>query len=406
MPTNLNGIIFNQVYTDNTGAPGPEFDTDGDGTATQEDEFVSFTNLSGGDIDISGWQVWSDSTGSGAPDAPQDGLYHTFAPGTVLENGATLAVINETTGTPAFWAVEASEGGVESGAGGVSTNLLSEGNGGSQTESVVLLNPATGDYIVFNLAPNAFVPSNIAGFPGTNNVGEVDGHSVQADLGTGLSLQYDPGTDSYVHDTVFIPCFTPGTMIMCPGGERSVERLRIGDKVVTKDGRHEVVRAILTRTLDLSVKDKQQHQPVVLRRGCFGPDFPKTDLTVSPQHRMLMQDDRGQEVLVAAKALLDRPGIGLAKDTASVCYIQIVCAAHVILSANGIWAESFYPGRYAVQACDRQVRAQLCKIFPGLALGKRPAPARQLVSVGDAKHKHLSPVTHSSSLCWTRSRSA
>lgn len=393
MPTNLNGIIFNQVYTDNTGAPGPEFDTDGDGTATQEDEFVSFTNLSGGDVDISGWQVWSDSTGSGAPDAPQDGLYHTFAPGTVLENGATLAVINEITGTPGFWAVEASEGGVESGAGGVSTNLLSEGNGASQTESVVLLNPATGDYIVFNLAPDAFVPSNIAGFSGTNNVGEVDGHSVQADLGTGLSLQYDPGTDSYVHDTVFIPCFTPGTMIMCPDGARPVESLRAGDTVVTQDGSHETVRAVMTRTVEFTSEKAATHLPVVLQRGCFGPDLPKTDLRVSPQHRILMRDDMGHEVLVAAKALLDRRGVHLATEMASVAYIQIVCAAHVVLDAEGVWAESFYPGRYAVQACDRTTRATLCEIFPGLSLGKRPAAARRLLSVGDARHTRLTPVT-------------
>ena len=55
MPVALNGVIFGQIYGDNSG--GAVFDTDGDGTATQEDEFVSFTNTTSTAIDISGWQV-------------------------------------------------------------------------------------------------------------------------------------------------------------------------------------------------------------------------------------------------------------------------------------------------------------------------------------------------------------
>jgi hypothetical protein len=106
MTANLEGIRFDQVYGDNSGTSGGQqlFDTDGDGTATQEDEFVSFTNTSSGPMDISGWQIWSDSSGSGAPDAPQDGLYHTFPPGTVLQPGETLYIINEISSDPPDWA--------------------------------------------------------------------------------------------------------------------------------------------------------------------------------------------------------------------------------------------------------------------------------------------------------------
>lgn len=65
MVANLEGVIFDQVYGDNSGTTSGQvpFDTDGDGTATQEDEFVSFTNTTTDPIDISGWQIWSDSTG-------------------------------------------------------------------------------------------------------------------------------------------------------------------------------------------------------------------------------------------------------------------------------------------------------------------------------------------------------
>lgn len=119
MPLSLGGLIFGQIMPDNT--EGAEFDSDQDGTATQEDEFVSVTNTTGAPLDVSGWQIWSVSTGTGAPDAPVSGLYHTFPSGTVLAPGQTLWVINEVTGTQNY-AQEASQGGVESGAGGVSTN--------------------------------------------------------------------------------------------------------------------------------------------------------------------------------------------------------------------------------------------------------------------------------------------
>ncbi|WP_324754365.1 hypothetical protein [Roseovarius sp. Pro17] len=46
---------FDRAYTDNS--DGPELDSVGDGTATQEDQFVSFINDSGSFMDISGWQI-------------------------------------------------------------------------------------------------------------------------------------------------------------------------------------------------------------------------------------------------------------------------------------------------------------------------------------------------------------
>ncbi|MFK7944352.1 MAG: lamin tail domain-containing protein [Paracoccaceae bacterium] len=101
MVAKLDGVVFDQIYGDNSG--GAEFDVDGDGTTTQEDEFVAVKNTTGSDVHISGWEIWSDSTGAGAPDTAQDGKFHTFPPGTVLGAGETLFIINEITGTPANW---------------------------------------------------------------------------------------------------------------------------------------------------------------------------------------------------------------------------------------------------------------------------------------------------------------
>ncbi len=392
MPINLGGIIFSQVYTDNTGSGAAEFDSDGDGTATQEDEFVAVANLSGAPVDISGWQIWSDSTGTGAADAPVDGLFHTFAPGTVIGSGGSLTVINEISagGSAPFRAIEASEGGVESGAGGTSTNLLTEGNGGSQAESVVLLNPATGEYIVFNFGPNPFVPSNIAGFPGTTNLGEVDAAAIQADPTHGFSVQYDPVTDDYVLGSVFVPCFTPGTLIAVPDGQKPVEDIREGDIVVTGSG-FEVVRAVLERSLDLTKPSLEDQKPVSFAIGSLGSGRPTRPLLLSPQHRVLMQDEDGSPVLVPAKALLSCKGVRVAHGKRHIHYIQLVCAHHSVLSSEDVWTESFYPGKYALLACDASARLKLIRIFPKLDQGQLPRTAFPCLSVGDAAQRRLLP---------------
>ena len=163
MVLSLNGIIFDQLYGDNTS--GAEFDTDYDGTATQEDEFVSFTNTTGSAVDVSGWQVWTiGTTGSGAPDSQQEGLYHTFGVGTQIAAGDTLYVLNELSSN-LYWATEASEGGIESTPGGLSTNLLPEGvasNSSRDIEAYALVDPVTGDYIVFDLGSRNRQSNNAA----------------------------------------------------------------------------------------------------------------------------------------------------------------------------------------------------------------------------------------------------
>ena len=384
MAAKLDGVLFDQVYGDNSG--GSEFDTDGDGTATQEDEFVAVRNTSGSDVDISGWEIWSDSQGIGAPDTPQDGRFHTFPPGTVLAAGETLYIINEITGTPKGWMQEASEGGVESGAGGTATNLLTEGGANASTESVALVNPATGEFIVFNMSPSAEVVSGLAGFPGTTNVGEDNVSAIQNDQNAGSSFQYDSNTDSFVYQTVVVPCFAAGTRIAVPGGEAAVEDLAIGDLVETLDHGPQTVRAVLRRVLDFRSPTLARHKPIEFKPGSLGPDAPRHTLVVSPQHRMLVQDGTGRQVLAPAKGLLGRRGVRLMAGRRRVTYLQLVFDRHQIVCAQGAWTESFYPGAYAVRASDLATKRELFAIFPELLGGAAPPPARALLRVADVRN--------------------
>lgn len=389
MVAKLDGVVFDQVYGDNSG--GAEFDSDGDGTATQEDEFVAFRNTSGSDVDISGWEVWSDSTGTGAPDPQQDGKYHTFPPGTVLKPGESLYVINEITGPEKGWMQEASEGGVESGAGGTNTNFLTEGSANASAgESIALVNPATGEYIVFNMAPSAEAVSGLSGFPGTTSVGEDDASSVQADQNAGSSYQYDPDTDSFIFQAVLVPCFTPGTLIATPGGEVAIEYLTVGDLVLTRDNGPQRLRSILRRCLDFEGGADAKHKPIEFKSGSLAVGLPKRTLVVSPQHRMLLRDQESAEVLAPAKALTHRKGVRVMKGRKQVEYIQLVFGRHEVVWAEGVLTESFYPGAYAMSACDRATRREIHQIFPELRYAQAPRPARRLLSVSEGRRL---PVT-------------
>ncbi|MEM7742528.1 MAG: Hint domain-containing protein [Pseudomonadota bacterium] len=383
MVASLNGIIFSQIYPDNSG--GPEFDTDGDGTATQEDEFVAILNNSATAVDISGWQIWSDSTGSGAPDSPQDGLYHTFPADTILQPGQELFVINEITDTLGSWAQEASEGGVESGSGSPNTNFLTEGNGGGAPESIVLVDPVSGEFIVFNMSPNDSNVPNQQGFPGTVSVGEVDGNSVQEDPTAGESYQFDASTGNYEYEDVVVPCFVDGTMIAVPDGEVPVEDLAVGDLVETLDHGPQPIRMILHRELHFGGRVDAKHKPVEFKPGSLGPNLPVRTLRVSPQHRMLIVRDDGQEWLAPARGLTDLPGVRVMISRRRVTYIQLVFDQHEVVRSDGAWTESFYPGAYVTNACDAATKRELQSVFPGIEANERPSPARPLARVRQAR---------------------
>lgn len=379
MVANLNGIRFDQIYGDNSGTHDGQqpFDTDGDGTATQEDEFVSVHNANAAPMDISGWQIWSDSAGTGAPDAPQDGLYHTFPPGTVLQPGETLYIINEITGPAPIWAQEASVGGLESGeADGVNTNFLTEGNSDAADEAVALVNPQTGEYIVFNMSS---APPNIhtlPGFPGTTLLGTVDGHAVMADQAAGSAYRYDPSTGGYTSLSTAVPCFCEGTLIATPSGDVPVETLKVGDLVVTKEHGAQPVRWTGVRRLTRRELDETDQHPIEFKPGSLGQGRPRRRLRVSPQHRLLVEGD----VLAPARGLTELPDVRVMRGCKGVQYHHILLERHEVIYAEGAETESFLPGPTFLQSCRLSDRLSLARLA-----AQGYTPARRCLRVFEAR---------------------
>ena len=180
------------------------------------------------------------------------------------------------------------------------------------------------------------------------------------------------GTMSYNEIERIIPCFTPGTLIATPQGERRVEDLKAGDRVITRDNGIQEIRWIGTRCLTSDELQGAPHlQPVLIRRGALGNGLPERDMMVSPNHRVLVANDKtalyfeDREVLVAAKHLTGLEGVDMVETTA-VTYIHFMFEQHEVVLSDGAWTESFQPGDLTLRGLDREQRNEVFELFPEL----------------------------------------
>ncbi len=161
-----------------------------------------------------------------------------------------------------------------------------------------------------------------------------------------------------------IVCFTRGTMIMTPDGEKAIEDLAEGDLVETRDNGAQKLRWIGSRKMAAFGKIA----PVVIKKGALGND---RDLRVSQLHRMLITDWRAElmfgepEVLATAKHLVNGDTVYV-EEGGEVEYFHMLFDRHEIVTANGAPSESFHPGEQGLSWMEEQVRDEIYAIFPEL----------------------------------------
>lgn len=167
-------------------------------------------------------------------------------------------------------------------------------------------------------------------------------------------------------------CFTPGTMIATPTGERPVETLAAGQKILTRDHGPQVLRHVAETRLDYANLLARPHlRPVLLCTGGIGPAVPESDMLLSPNHRVLVGAEHtvleleDHEALVSAKHLVHNRHIRVV-DTLGVTYILPVFDRHQIVLASGLWVEAFNPADHSLNGLGNAQRSEIEELFPGL----------------------------------------
>ena len=164
------------------------------------------------------------------------------------------------------------------------------------------------------------------------------------------------GTTMTAQDDPFVVCFAKGTRVLTVSGYRKVELLEVGDQLETQDHGQQRIRWIGKSVIDvMAAQTSSAVRPVVIQKSAIAPGLPKQDLTVSPNHRILLRNKvvermfAEDEVLCAAKFLLGYPGISYANVTEDVEYYHILMEKHEILISEDAPSESLYLGDQTIK---------------------------------------------------------
>ena len=248
--------------------------------------------------------------------------------------------------------------------------------GGADRDSIV--GATTGDYIDGGSSGDDYDTLDLTGYgvPG----GHIKINYTSADREDGIVEFYNPdntlaGTAEFHDIENVVPCFTPGTLIATPRGEVPVEELQEGDRVITRDNGMQQIRWKGSRHLRGEELLKARHlQPVLIRKGALGYGLPERDMVVSPNHRMLINNDKtalyfeDREVLVAAKHLTGLDGIERL-HAKSTTYVHFLFDQHEVILSDGAWSETFQPGHQTMDGLGNAQRNEIFELFPELRNG-------------------------------------
>ena len=155
-------------------------------------------------------------------------------------------------------------------------------------------------------------------------------------------------------------------------------------------------------------------RPIRIKAGALGPNMPERDLTVSPQHRILVNSklarrlNGADEVLVAAKHLLQVEGIDVEQDADSVTYVHFLFDRHQIVESEGAETESLFTGPEALKTVDSAARVEILHLSPELAsidYDRLPDTVRPIISGRQARklaNRHASNKKHLAQKCFVQ----
>ncbi len=184
--------------------------------------------------------------------------------------------------------------------------------------------------------------------------------------GTGLRAAGDASAGGVI-------CFTPGTRIATPDGDRLIETLREGDLIRTRDSGDQEICWIGSRRMTGARLFAMPHlRPIRISPGALGIERPDQELLVSPGHRMLVRGPAARalfntpEVLVPAGRLVNGDNVRVDLALREVTYVHLMLRDHQVLWANGVETESFHPADADLSTLAADDLSRLRTRFPEL----------------------------------------
>ncbi len=167
-------------------------------------------------------------------------------------------------------------------------------------------------------------------------------------------------------DLASVPCFCQGTTLMTATGEQPVDWIRSGDRVLTKDhGFQPVLWADRTLISANKLQSTVSLRPIKIAAHSIDKETPAQDLLLSPEHRILLKSPLIEllfgcdEVFTAIKTVTNDGDVAQTLPDHAISYYHILFAQHEIVLAEGLWVESFFPGKMALAALPAKKQAQI-----------------------------------------------
>lgn len=151
-------------------------------------------------------------------------------------------------------------------------------------------------------------------------------------VGTNTTIETLGGTATYT------PCFLAGTLVATADGDKAIETLEIGDRIVLKDGSTKPVKWLGRRTAPLHAFNRHVASPILIKAGALGNGLPQRDLYTSYRHAFELEG-----VIVIAGLLVNGTSIVQCTDWPqdSVTYYSVEVEGHELMLVEGASCETF-----------------------------------------------------------------
>ena len=294
----VQGVVINEILADPTDGPNGGFDTDGDGSFEDSDEFIELFNATGSPIDSSGWTI-TDASGN----------VFTFPAMTTIPANGFVTVVDEWTGA-------------------LPPNVFEGTPSLNNSSEVITLSDGTDSAVAAWGAG--------AGTSGGDDFGTSDdGVSMAREPDGGMTINDEaPPTPQAANI-----CFFEGTKILTNSGYKKIETLKVDDIVITASDKEMPIKWVGIQTVEISSKrNPLLSNPVVIQKDALGENIPSTDLRVSPNHALHVDG-----LLINGGALVNGVNIYQEVPTEDFKYYHIELDAHELVIAENTWAESYLP---------------------------------------------------------------